>query len=200
MPAVVGFLKVGHNQMGALFLGQAEQPHYLIGPLREGEQRLVHVVFPVVGISSLDGHVTAHPIDRGGCHALPLGREPDGVTTVILRVAAGIILAQRVNLARGADFELVRNDAVVVGIEARGQGVVVGERLAGKGRHHHRLDTMLNKKLLEKRGIVGLGVIPTKTVERYDDRVVVIARSQRQTGNSHKAQSVEKAFCHDDSV
>ncbi len=164
--AVVGLLKVAHHQARALASGQREQAHHLVDPLGRSEQGLAHVVVPVGGMLALDGHIAAHPVHSGRDEALALGREPNGVAAIVAGIGALHAVGQGIAAACDGRQETIGHNAVVVGIEPRGQGVVVGEGLARKRGAHHRLHAAASHGV-EKRGVESLAVVPAEAVERH---------------------------------
>ena len=144
---------------------------------------------------ALDGDIAAHPEDGSRLDPLPLGGEPDGVAAIVLRVGARLLVAERVDLARLAHDKVVVDDAVVVGHQPCGQGIVVGERLAGERRCHHRLDPVV-RHLVEKGSVERLGVVPPEAVERNNHGVVVAAHGPAGQGHQcHAECEIEFFHC-----
>ncbi|MBQ1585116.1 MAG: peptidylprolyl isomerase [Muribaculaceae bacterium] len=188
----VRLFKIGHHQVGALVLGQAEQPDDFIDAA--GIINLLGlIVQPIGGMLALNGHVTAHPKDCCRFHALVLGSEPHGVSPVIIALAAGVLVAQRELHTAFTIPKSVGDDAVVVRSEARGQRVMVGERLAGERRLHHGFDA-LARQLLHERHVIGVQVVPTQSVQRDNHRVIVAScRPSLQRQHGHQQYKINQS-------
>ena len=84
----------------------------------------------------------------------------------------------------------VRHDAVVSGIQAGHDGVVIGKRLRRKGRNQFfRADTACRERF-QIRGVGAVGVVPPPPVERDedDDRIASLRVRARQRRRGPRAQ------------
>ncbi len=163
---LVRLLEVSHDEVGRL--RRRELGNDAVGPLRLGHVGLLLVLMPPVGVLPVDGHVAARPIEHRRMLALPLRRQPERLTFIILRVELRLRVAQREAGAGLAVEKRVGDDAVVLGSEAGDQRIVVGEGLRRKRRHQLAARTPLGHAVEEWR-IVPLGIVPAEAVEGDED-------------------------------
>ena len=167
--AAVGFVKIEHDELRPAVLGQRQQALHLVEAFVVGQQGFLGIVVVVVGILPPDGHIGTGPIDHAHPDALPAGRQPDRLAAVERAVLARRRVADAEGAARSHVIEAVGDDAVMVGYQARGQRIVVGERFRGERGTHHRADATAAQGV-EKRRVVHLRIVPAEAVERHDDR------------------------------
>ena len=101
-----------------------------------------------------------------------MGGVPDRFAAVEVGIHFLFGRAQREAAAVGRVEKLVGHDAVVVGIEAGSQCVVVGKGLGGERRNESRSYALAGHEVDERR-IVPLWIVPTVAVERDDDGVIL---------------------------
>ena len=169
VPAIIGFFEVDHDKLRTQAVGLRQQPFGFVEALFKGQQGLLGIVLIIVGILSSDGYIGTGPIDYTHLDALPASRQPDGLAAVERAILARHLVSDAEGAARGYVVKLVGDDAVMVGHQARGQRVVVGERFRGERRAHHRANTATTQGV-EKRRVVHLRIVPAEAVERHDDR------------------------------
>ena len=161
--AVVGFVEVSHDELRTLVGRHLQHLLNLRHSLHIRQQRLLGIAVPVVGIFALDSHVGARPVDHAHALALTFCGEPYRVAAPVGRVV--LVLAQSEGGVGSLVVEHVGDDAVVVGHEASGERVVVGEGRRGKRGLHHSLHAVVSE-LVEERRVVHLRIVPAATVER----------------------------------
>ncbi|MNI29033.1 hypothetical protein D3C73_828380 [compost metagenome] len=162
---------------------------------------------PVAGPHAADVGLGPRPEHGGGLHALPLGRDPDRLALIPpAAIGDGLLVAEREAAQFGVDH-VVADDAVVIGMQPRDQGVVVGEGHAGEGRLH-RPRRPVGRQLRQHRRRPTFQVIRAEAVDGDQDDVRRLGRldqgrrggaggdDQRQDGGAGQA---EQAMKHGDS-
>jgi hypothetical protein len=95
-------------------------------------------------------------------------------------IGDGLLVAEREAAQFGVDH-VVADDAVVIGMQARDQGVVIGEGHAGEGRLH-RPRCALGRQLRQHRRRPALQIVGAETVNGDQDDVRRLNRLDRRRG------------------
>ena len=128
VPAIIGFFEVNHDKLRTQAVGQRQQPFGFVEALFKGQQGLLGIVLIIIGILPPDGYIGTGPIDYTHLDTLPASCQPDGLAAVERTILTRHLVTDTKSAARGYVVKLVGDDAVMVGDEAGGQRVVVGER------------------------------------------------------------------------
>ena len=171
---VVGFVEIDHDELWAFRFRHLQHLQRVCHPLGIAQAGSFGVYLIIGGMLPLDGDVRADPVDVAGLYALALRRNPDRFAAVEGRVVARVAVAHGIHLSLVFRPERVGHNAVMVGIQSGGEGVVVGECLRGERGKHDGLYAFAGH-LIEERGGIHLGIVPAESVERYDYRIVLVS-------------------------
>ena len=94
MTICIGLFQVGHDEVRALVVGLCQLFDDAIDALFGTQTRLVVLIKIGVWVLTENGHVGAGPIEHSRAQTLTLGREPDGLTTIVLRVCLLLRVAE----------------------------------------------------------------------------------------------------------
>ena len=90
----IGLFQIGHDEVRALVVGLCQLFDDAIDALFGTQTWLVVIIKIGVGVLTENGHVGARPIEHSCAQPLPLGCEPDGLATIVLRVCLLLRVAE----------------------------------------------------------------------------------------------------------
>ena len=112
------------------------------------------------------------PEEAGAAHALFFRQAPQGGASIPASVAIRLWITVGVSLFARRIVELVGHDAVMLGIEAGHQGVVIGKGQRRVGRDHSLVcDGSLRSQLQQMLGAIFPGIVVAKAVKRDQHNV-----------------------------
>ena len=170
MSLIVHIRKIEGDEPGSLRFGQPQPVQGLLHALFVGNIAVVIVV--IVRAHTLYIGLRSHKKETGGFQPSLRSPYPNRRAAVPGAVLHQFAAAHAVNRVFFSIKKAVVHHAMMIGVHAGGDGVVVGKSFARKaGNHRLRPDAFLHKAA-EMRRLEAVEVIPAKAVHRNQDEVL----------------------------
>ena len=171
--------------MGALGFGQLEPGYGLVYALLIGY--FLVIVEIIVGVCALDGGLGAYP--KVGCCFEPLlpGQLPQGCAAIVGRVADDLAVPHAITLVQSGVVEAVVHQAMVAGVQAGDEGIMVGEGLARERRDECFCGSTVANKSVKSRRVEARYIVMPEPVKRYKHDIGCLSGLGMGCGNRETA-------------